>query len=127
MAKAMRRAYHLGQTYWQQADSESLSQQRKSDETQAKFDRLLTETVAALAAPGTAAAAAGLEPYDVKEVQRVNALDGARYRALRTSVSNSAYGARSTQFGVSMIHGEALDAACDELVAARAAQAQGGA
>lgn len=47
---ALRRAYSLGQTYWQQADSESYSQNRKSDETQRKFEALVEETIAALAA-----------------------------------------------------------------------------
>ncbi|MBT2300415.1 hypothetical protein J7E70_08045 [Variovorax paradoxus] len=45
--KALRRAYSLGQTYWQQADSESYSQNKKSDETAAKFEALVSETVAA--------------------------------------------------------------------------------
>ena len=40
---AMRRAWLLGQTYWQQADSESYSQNKKSDETQKKFDALVDE------------------------------------------------------------------------------------
>ena len=34
---ALRKAWQLGQTYWQQADSEYASQWKKSDETQAKF------------------------------------------------------------------------------------------
>jgi hypothetical protein len=44
---AMRRAYALGQTYWQQADSEFYSQNKKADETTAKFNTLLRETLAA--------------------------------------------------------------------------------
>ncbi|MBT2299207.1 hypothetical protein J7E70_01895 [Variovorax paradoxus] len=44
--KALRRAYSLGQTYWQQADSESYSQNKKSDETAAKFEALVSETIA---------------------------------------------------------------------------------
>jgi len=43
VSKAMRRAWQLGQTYWQQADSESYSQNKKSDETQKKFDALVDE------------------------------------------------------------------------------------
>lgn len=45
---ALRRAWQLGQTYWQQADSEYTSQHRKADETQGKFDALVEETRAAL-------------------------------------------------------------------------------
>lgn len=47
--KALRKAWQLGQTYWQQADSEYISQQSKSDVTQAKFQDLVDETRAALA------------------------------------------------------------------------------
>lgn len=51
LQQALRRAFNLGQTYWQQADSEYTSQHRKADETAAKFDALVTETLdAALAA-----------------------------------------------------------------------------
>ncbi len=45
---ALRRAFNLGQTYWQQADSEYTSQHRKADETQAKFNALVSDTVAAM-------------------------------------------------------------------------------
>lgn len=45
---ALKRAYLLGQTYWQQADSESYKQNRKADETQAKFEALVAETLALL-------------------------------------------------------------------------------
>ncbi|MFA7278930.1 MAG: hypothetical protein WC100_02440 [Sterolibacterium sp.] len=48
VSKAMRRAWQLGQTYWRQADSESFSQQKKSDETQHKFEQLIDETRAQL-------------------------------------------------------------------------------
>lgn len=50
VAAALRRAFNLGQTYWQQADSESYSQNAKSDITRSKFDALLEETTAAVAA-----------------------------------------------------------------------------
>ena len=50
VSKAMRRAWQLGQTYWQQADSEYTSQHRKADETQAKFQTLVDETRAAILA-----------------------------------------------------------------------------
>lgn len=48
VSKALRRAWQLGQTYWQQADSEYTSQHRKADETQGKFDALVEETRTAL-------------------------------------------------------------------------------
>lgn len=43
LAVTLRRAYSLGQTYWQQADSEYTSQHRKADETQAKFEALVSD------------------------------------------------------------------------------------
>jgi hypothetical protein len=46
----MRRAYNLGQLYWQQADSDFTSQHKKSDETATKFSALCEETCAAIAA-----------------------------------------------------------------------------
>jgi hypothetical protein len=49
VSKAMRQAWQLGQTYWRQADSESWTQQAKSDETQKKFEALVDETRAVLA------------------------------------------------------------------------------
>lgn len=48
LRKALRRAFHLGQIYWQQADSESRAENRKAEGTQQKFDALLEEAVAAL-------------------------------------------------------------------------------
>lgn len=45
---AMRRAFNLGQTYWQQADSHSSVEHRRSDRTRMVFDALVEETVAAL-------------------------------------------------------------------------------
>ncbi len=41
---ALRKAWQLGQTYWQQADSEYISQNKKSDETYAKFQQLSEDT-----------------------------------------------------------------------------------
>ena len=49
VSKAMSRAWSLGQTYWQQADSESYSQNKKSDETQQKFYALVDEVRMAIA------------------------------------------------------------------------------
>jgi hypothetical protein len=53
VSKALRKAWQLGQTYWQQADSEYTSQHRKADETQAKFQTLVDETRAAILADVT--------------------------------------------------------------------------
>lgn len=46
---ALKKAFQLGQTYWQQADSDSFIQHRKSDETHAKFLKLCDETLQTLA------------------------------------------------------------------------------
>lgn len=54
VSKALRRAWQLGQTYWQQADSDFVSQHKKSDITQARFDELIEETRAAVATTPTA-------------------------------------------------------------------------
>lgn len=51
---SLKRAFSLGQTYWQQADSESYSQNAKSDVTLAKFNTLVDEVCAVLAAPQSA-------------------------------------------------------------------------
>lgn len=48
VSKALRKAWQLGQTYWQQADSDYSSQHKKADETQAKFQQLVDETRAAM-------------------------------------------------------------------------------
>lgn len=48
--KALRRSFSLGQTYWQQADSDFVSQHKKSDYTQQRFEALCAETVAMLTA-----------------------------------------------------------------------------
>lgn len=70
VCKALRRSWHLGQTYWQQADSESFAQNKKAETTHAAFVALLDDTRAALASapaqsvaePGTAYAALPDEP-----------------------------------------------------------------
>lgn len=69
LAKALRKAYNYGQTYWQQADSEYLSQQRKSNETADKFAAFVTETCTSLATPSVqGVAAAGQELTDLRSV-----------------------------------------------------------
>lgn len=45
VSKAMRKSFQLGQVYWQQADSEYYSQNKKCDETQAKFDSLVEKVL----------------------------------------------------------------------------------
>lgn len=46
--KALLKAWQLGQTYWQQVDSEYVSHQKKADETYAKFQQLVDETRASI-------------------------------------------------------------------------------
>lgn len=48
VSKALRKAWQLGQTYWQQADSEYASQWKKSYATQVAFNELVENTRAAL-------------------------------------------------------------------------------
>ena len=48
VSKALRRAWQLGQTYWEQADSEYQSHWKKADVTQATFDQLVEDTRAAI-------------------------------------------------------------------------------
>lgn len=50
VSMALRRAWRLGQTYWQQADSDYISQHKKSEETQRKFEKLCDDTISALRA-----------------------------------------------------------------------------
>jgi hypothetical protein len=45
---ALRRAFSLGQAYFQQADSQSHAENRRSDQTRAKFDLLVMETAGLL-------------------------------------------------------------------------------
>ena len=59
VSKALREAYNLGMMYWQQADSEYISQHKKADDTRAKFLALVEETCAALAAGQATAAQQG--------------------------------------------------------------------
>ena len=49
LEKALKLAFNLGQTYWEQADSDYVSQQNKSNGTREKFNQLITDTCAALA------------------------------------------------------------------------------
>ena len=49
---AMRKAWQLGQAYWQQADSDSYKQNAKSGETQNMFLELVDETRAEITGRG---------------------------------------------------------------------------
>ena len=73
VSKALRRAWGLGQTYWQQADSEYQSQWKKSDETQAKFDALVDETRALVEQ-------AVLAKVQAQQAVSQDVVDAARYR-----------------------------------------------
>ena len=44
VSKALRRAWQLGQTYWQQADSDSYKQNARSAQTEVMFMDLVEET-----------------------------------------------------------------------------------
>lgn len=66
VSKALRRAWQLGQTYWQQADSEYTSQHRKADETQGKFYALVEETRTALSTAAQPPAPASQDAEDEK-------------------------------------------------------------
>jgi hypothetical protein len=50
LEKALRRAFALGQDYWADADSESYSANRRADDRRQKFETLVSETLASLAA-----------------------------------------------------------------------------
>ena len=52
VSKALRRAWQLGQTYWQQADSDSYKQNTQSEQTQAMFMDLVIEMRATMAQAG---------------------------------------------------------------------------
>jgi hypothetical protein len=45
---ALQQAYNLGQTYWQQANSDYASQWHKSDKTKEKFNQLIEDTCQSL-------------------------------------------------------------------------------
>lgn len=74
---AMRKAFHLGQVWWQQADSENVSQHKKADATQAKFDELVDSIhneVGSYAAPTVATVvqapiACAKQPFPAPAVQ----------------------------------------------------------
>ena len=77
--KALRLAFNLGQTYWQQADSESYSQNRKSEATSAKFNALVAEVAAALEQPAPTAAPAERDMREVFETDHLGPLNSKRF------------------------------------------------
>ena len=50
VTKALKKAFHLGQTYWQQADSESYAANKRADVTQELYWKLEDDTRAVIAA-----------------------------------------------------------------------------
>lgn len=68
--KAMRKAYSLGQTYWQQADSEFTSHHKKADVTQAKFTALVEETAALLSSDAQPSEWVGLTSEEIEIVRK---------------------------------------------------------
>lgn len=108
VSKALRRAWQLGQTYWQQADSEYTSQHRKADETQGKFDALVEETRAALSTAAQPPALTGdmAEPRD--DSDRIYDRPVGYLPAYELSRLHSGHGAqlRSAKFGPSALDGD---------------------
>lgn len=108
VSKALRRAWQLGQTYWQQADSEYTSQHRKADETQGKFDTLVEETRAALSTAAQPPALTGdpAEPRD--DSDRIYDRPVGYLPAYELSRLHSGHGAqlRSAKFGPSALDGD---------------------
>ena len=71
VSRALRRAWQLGQTYWQQADSEYQSHWKKADATQDAFNQLVEDTRAAILTANSITQPAQNVPDDVVE-QAVN-------------------------------------------------------
>jgi hypothetical protein len=83
LEKALRRAFALGQDYWADADSESYSANRRADDHRQKFETLVSETLASLAAQPQAEPVAAdgfvlvpLEPTMAMEAAGSDAGDG---------------------------------------------------
>lgn len=86
VSRALRRAWQLGQTYWQQADSKYQSHWKKADATQTTFDQLVEDTRAAILAanPGAQPATSvpdgwKLVPIEVTREMREAGLDDWQY------------------------------------------------
>lgn len=74
--KALRQAFILGQAYWQRADSESCSQNRKSYDTLQKLNALLVETSNKFS---------GMAIVPLDALSRIMELAGAAWEAARAA------------------------------------------
>lgn len=84
LQKAMQQAFLHGQTYWQQADSDSPRQHQKTPETERKFQQLVVETCAALAEVSSA--------HIIDAAEKLAALyDDDDRQDIKTDVMNSFY------------------------------------
>jgi hypothetical protein len=72
VGKSLRRAWQLGQKYWQQADSESYADNKRANETAVMFAELVNNTIAALAQPVPDAV-----PQPLTDAQMNSAINGA--------------------------------------------------
>lgn len=111
LSKALRRAYNLGQTYWQQADSESYSQNKKSYETAARFEAMVAETLAEVT---PAPQAAPSEPVALLTVTKA---DGGRLALEYVPMSvlpPGEYELHTTPAPAQRAEGDARDAALEE-------------
>lgn len=87
---AMKRAYSLGQTYWQQADSEYTSQHKKADVTAGRFIELTDEICSKVAVLAKEAAIEA--PNDPKQLEK--------WWSLRGSVITAAINQEPARFPV---------------------------
>jgi hypothetical protein len=123
VGEAINRAWRLGQTYWQQADSESYRENARSDVTRGKYEDLRTQTLALLAQQPEAVGAqtapqgqAGADAVDAKRYRwlRENCLDwevDGEHRWGALHFDNS-----SGREGIFADAPESLDAAIDALL-----------
>jgi len=82
LENALQKAFLLGQTYWQQADSQSYSENKRSDQTWQKLETLKAETCALLK---------GKVLCDADELARYKALAGELAEALREAAQRNAW------------------------------------
>ena len=79
---AMRRAFNLGQTYWQQADSEYVSQNKKAEGTLAKYEELVEATLGVLARPAPEALGAAKEELSDEHIMQAMESAGVKFQAV---------------------------------------------
>ena len=75
VSKALRRAWQLGQTYWQQADSEYQSHLKRADATQGTFNQLVEDTRAAILAANSSAQPTPSVPREAIEKMLTQLMD----------------------------------------------------